>query len=153
MRFVWKIAPLAAALAPVAAWAQEPLPEDIIIPMMGILIPLSVVLGGTAVFVVALLTANRAARLRQETIQLAIKEGRELPPELFMRMRRPPRDRNPLLAGLILTALGIALAIALGAVAGWTQAVWGLIPLFIGIAFLIYVPFWRKQKKEDEETS
>jgi len=29
--------------------------------------------------------------------------------------------------------------------------VWGLIPLFIGVAVLIYVPFYRKQKKEEED--
>jgi hypothetical protein len=29
--------------------------------------------------------------------------------------------------------------------------VWGLIPLLIGVAILIYVPLSRKQKKEEED--
>ncbi|MEE9457349.1 MAG: DUF6249 domain-containing protein [bacterium] len=122
----------------------------VMIPIFGMMVPIIFILGVAAVIVVALLMAHRAAQMRQETIQLAIKEGRELPPELFMRMRYP-RHPPPLLGGLILTALGIALSIALGVVCGPVQAVWGLIPLFIGVAILIYVPLYRKQKKEEAD--
>ena len=124
--------------------------ELVIIPLVGMMLPIIFMLGTAAVIIVAILMAHRAAQMRQETIQLAIKEGRELPPELFMRMRYP-RHPPPLLGGLILTALGIALSIALGVVCGPVQAVWGLIPLLIGVAILIYVPFYRKQKKEEED--
>jgi len=101
-----------------------------------------------AVVIIAIIMGHRNTRLRYDVIQLAIKEGKELPPDIFRNGYRR-RRRDPLLAGLVLTALGVALAIALGAVAGWVQAVWGLIPLFIGIAFLVYVPYYRKQKKEN----
>ncbi len=121
----------------------------VMIPIFGMMVPIIFILGVAAVVIIAILVAHRAAQMRQETIQLAIKEGRELPPELFMRMRYP-RHPPPLLGGLILTALGIALSIALGVVCGAVQAVWGLIPLLIGVAILIYVPFYRKQKKEEE---
>ncbi|MEE8639258.1 MAG: DUF6249 domain-containing protein [bacterium] len=122
----------------------------VMIPIFGMMVPIIFILGGAAVIVVALLMAHRAAQMRQETIQLAIKEGRELPPELFMRMRYP-RHPPPLLGGLILTALGIAVSISVGVVCGPVQAVWGLIPLFIGVAILIYVPLSRKYKKEEED--
>jgi protein-S-isoprenylcysteine O-methyltransferase Ste14 len=151
MRLVWKVTPLVAALAPAAARAGEELPEPTIIPLAAMTVPIFTIVGGTAVLIVAILMANRTARVRQETIQLAIKEGRELPPELFMRMRHPRRDRDPLLAGLVLTALGVAVSISVGAICGAVQAVWGLIPLLVGVALLIYVPFWRKQKKEEED--
>ena len=121
----------------------------VMIPIFGMMVPIIFILGVAAVIVVALLMAHRAAQMRQETIQLAIKEGRELPPELFMRMRYP-RHPPPLLGGQILTALGIAVSISVGVVCGPVQAVWGLIPLFIGVAILIYVPLSRKQKKEEE---
>ncbi len=114
-------------------------------------VPIFTIVGGAAVLIVAIMMANRAARMRQETIQLAIKEGRELPPELFMRMRRPRVDRDPLLGGLVLTAVGLGVAIALGVAVAPVHAVWGLIPLLVGVALLVYVPFWRKQKKEEEE--
>jgi len=151
MRFVWKVVPLATTLAPAAARAGEEIPEAIIIPLVAMAVPIFTIVGGTAVLIVAILMAHRTAQLRQETIQLAIKEGRELPPELFMRMRRPRRDRDPLLGGLVLTALGVGVSISVGAVCGAVQAVWGLIPLLLGVALLVYVPFWRKQKKEEEE--
>lgn len=122
---------------------------QVLIPIFSMTIPIIFILGVAAVIIVAIIMAHRAARMRHETIQLALKEGRELPPELFMRMRQP-RPPPPLLGGLVLTALGIALSIALGAVCGPVQAVWGLIPLFIGVAILIYVPLYRKQKKEEE---
>ena len=121
---------------------------QVMIPIFGMLVPIIFILGVAAVIVVSILMAHRAAQMRNETIQLAIKEGRELPPELFMRMRQP-RPPPPLLGGLVLTALGIALSIALGVVCGPAQAVWGLIPLLVGVAVLIYVPFYRKQKKEE----
>ena len=98
----------------------------------------------------AVLVAHRAAKLRYEVIHLAIKEGRELPPDIFRNGHRR-RRHDPLLSGLVLTALGIAVSISVGAVSGWVQAVWGLIPLAIGVALLAYVPFYRKQKKEDED--
>jgi hypothetical protein len=124
--------------------------EQVIIPLVGMAIPIIFMLGVVAVVVVAILVAQRAARMRYDVIQLAIKEGRDLPPELFRNGFRR-RQRDPLLGGLVLTALGISLSISLGAVSGWVQAVWGLIPLLVGVALLVYVPFWRKKKKEEEE--
>jgi len=124
--------------------------EQVIIPLVGMMLPIIFILGAAAVVVVAVLLAHRTALKRFEVIQVAIKEGRELPPDIFRNGRRRGR-RDPMLAGLVLTALGIAISISVGAVCGAVQAVWGLIPLFIGVAFLIYVPFYRKQKKEDED--
>lgn len=124
--------------------------EQVIIPLVGMMLPVIFMVGVAVVIIVAILMAHRATRMRYEVLQLAIKEGRELPPELFMRMRYP-RHPPPLLGGLVLTALGIAVSISVGVVCGPVQAVWGLIPLFIGVAILIYVPLYRKQKKEEEE--
>ena len=125
--------------------------EQIIIPLVGMMLPIIFMLGTAAVIIVAILMAHRAAQMRYEVIQLAIKEGRELPPEIFTRMRLPRRRRDPLLGGLVLTALGIAISISVGTICGAVQGVWGLIPLLVGVAVLIYVPFYRKQKKEDED--
>jgi hypothetical protein len=87
------------------------------------------------VVVIALYIGHRTAQLRFETITLALKEGKEIPPELFLVGRR---RRDPTLTGLVLTALGIGLGVALGAVAAPVQATWGLIPFLMGVALLIY---------------
>jgi hypothetical protein len=121
---------------------------EVMIPIFGMTIPIIFLVVAAAVVIVAVLLAHRTALKRYEVLQVAIKEGRELPPDIFRNGHR--RRRDPLFSGLVLVALGIAVSISVGAVSGWIQAVWGLIPLFIGLAFLIYVPFYRKQKKEDE---
>lgn len=141
--------------APGHAGPHEPDAEirkmEVMIPIFGMTIPMIFIIGAVTVIVVAIFLAHRNAVKRYEVLQVAIKEGRELPPEIFTRARAPRRD--PMLGGLVLTALGVALSISLGAVAGWVQAVWGLIPLLVGVALLVYVPLYRKQKKEEEERS
>lgn len=122
--------------------------EQVLIPLVAMTVPLFTIVGAALVLIIAILMAHRTAKMRYEVIQVAIKEGRELPPDLFHIGRR--RRHNPLLVGLILTGGGIGLTIAMGAVAGWVQGLWGLIPLLVGVAFLIYVPLYRKQKDEDE---
>jgi protein-S-isoprenylcysteine O-methyltransferase Ste14 len=123
--------------------------EQVLIPLVAMTVPVFTIIGAALVLIIAIWMAHRTAKMRYELIQVAIKEGKEIPPELLRDGFRR-RRRDPLLAGLILTGGGIGVTVALGAVAGWIQGLWGLIPLLVGVAFLIYVPFWRKQKKEDE---
>ena len=70
----------------------------------------------------------------------AIERGMELPdlPESFFLTARPPRRSGYLLPGLIWLFVGIALFLALGAVAGEDVRLFGLIPVGVGAAFLIY---------------
>ena len=110
----------------------------VMIPIFGMMLPIIFMLGTAAVIIVAILMAHRAAQMRYDVIQLAIKEGKELPPEIFTRMRHPRHRRDPLLTGLVLTALGVAVSISVGTICGPVQGVWGLIPLLIGVAILIY---------------
>ena len=72
----------------------------------------------------------------------AIDRGVDIPPlpESFYQpiSRRPPRTGSALLPGLIWLFVGIALVMALGAVAKPGVSYFGLIPAGIGLAFLIY---------------
>ena len=72
----------------------------------------------------------------------AIERGVDVPPlpESFYQpiARRPPRTGSTLLPGMIWLFVGIALVVALGAVAGQDVAYFGLIPAGIGLAYLIY---------------
>jgi hypothetical protein len=72
----------------------------------------------------------------------AIERGVDIPPlpESFYQpiSRRPPRTGSTLLPGLIWLFVGIALFVALGAVAGHDVSYFGLIPAGIGLAYLIY---------------
>lgn len=120
--------------------------ERAIIPIFGMLIPLTFILGITAIVVVAIFVGHRSARLRYEIIQLALKENREIPDDLLR-----PRRHDAILPGLILTGLGLALGIALGVAVAPVYAVWGLILLFMGLAMLIYGPVRRKMSGGDND--
>lgn len=70
----------------------------------------------------------------------AIERGMELPalPDSFYRSIKPARRSTYLLPGLIWLFVGIAIVVALGAVASQDVALFGLIPAGVGLAFLIY---------------
>jgi hypothetical protein len=70
----------------------------------------------------------------------AIERGIEPPalPESFYQATKPPRRSGYLLTGLIWLFVGIGLFLALGAVAGEDVRLFGLIPIGVGAAFLIY---------------
>jgi hypothetical protein len=97
------------------------------------------------VIIVAIVARFRVNALKHEERMLAIERGQELPVEPI---NRRDAAMGALRVGLFFTALGISLAIALGVVCGPTQAVWGGIPFFLGVASLVFVPLYRKFKKE-----
>jgi len=70
----------------------------------------------------------------------AIDRGMELPPlpESFYQSLKPARRSSYLLPGLVWLFIGIALYVALGAVAGDDVRNFGLIPFGVGAAMLIY---------------
>ncbi|MCH7721308.1 MAG: hypothetical protein IH988_10035 [Planctomycetes bacterium] len=99
-----------------------------LIPIFGIVFTL----GGTvAVVAIALYFNYKKRQAQSQEILAAIEKGMEIP-------FPPPQTRNYYNQGLIWSAVGIALTIAIGVssqeLAG---AVWGLLPLAVGIAFLL----------------
>ena len=59
-------------------------------------------------------------------------------PESFYFAAKPPRRSGYLLSGLVWLFVGIGVVLALGAVAGEDVRLFGLIPIGVGVAFLIY---------------
>lgn len=118
-----------------------------LVAVVGILVPVTAIIMGITLAIIAVNRGFKKEQEKQTTIRLAIEKGVDLPEELFKDYKRI-RERSPitnLRNGLIFTFLGIALSIALWFVTG-TQFVWGLIPLAIGIAYLIFY-FVIKDKK------
>jgi hypothetical protein len=78
-------------------------------------------------------------RLLHETLQQMIEKGQPIPPELLQSPDGGRRPRNDLLYGLIFSGIGLALMVFFLTIAHGFKGPWaiGLIPLFIGIAFLI----------------
>ena len=77
--------------------------------------------------------------LMHETLRLMIEKGQPIPPELLRSPDGGSRPRNDLLYGLIFSGVGLALMVFFLTIAHGFKGPWaiGLIPLFIGIAFLI----------------
>ncbi len=109
-------------------------------------VPVVMFLAIAAVIIVAILVAHRSRALRYEALTAALKEGKEIPPAL---LANGHGRHDPLGGGLVLVALGLGLGIALGVVAGPAQAVWGLIPLLIGLALLAAIPLRRRMKDRE----
>ena len=102
-----------------------------LIPIVGMLVTF-----GLPPILVAIILyyKHRKLRMTHETIARLAEKGLPIPPELL----DPPASKRAygaLRAGLVLVALGIALAIFLNEVHGpWSV---GLIPGLMGVAFLI----------------
>lgn len=115
-------------------------PDSFMSEMVAIIVPL-----GSFAFILGLAAIPFYFRLRmqaqkQQTLRAIIEKGGSIPPELIA----PPaeaehgeaRDRR---RGMILVATGVSSAVFLGVCVGWKAGSFGLIPLSIGAAYLLFV--------------
>jgi hypothetical protein len=107
----------------------------------------------TTLFLTILLGVVSTQRLRyrkqaelHQTLRLMIEKGSDIPPELFA---PPSAEHADLRRGLILVGAGLSLLILIALVDGFASGSWavGLIPAFIGIAYLIVWQFSRRAAK------
>jgi hypothetical protein len=119
-----------------------------LLPMFGevspLLIPIAAIVMSLAIPIVAIIADSRKKRaiyeLHHRERLAAIDKGMEvppLPPELFDGRSRACGPANGLLRGLIWSAIGIGMLVALREVLD-DAALLGVIPLLIGVAYLIY---------------
>src|SRR4030067_3639349 len=101
--------------------------------ILGVSIPVVAIIMGVLLAMVAIYFAHRKNREEQTTIRLAMEKGVELPPDLFHRQSDRGCRTNPLRRGITWTSVGIALTLALYVNEGLGTAMWGLIPLAVGI--------------------
>lgn len=104
-------------------------------PAVAIVVPLGFFFSVALVLALILYFRIRMERIRQQTIQLALDKGVELPRELIAPASRPSDLRR----GLVLVSGGLGLAAVLAAVAP-EEGVWaaGLFPVMIGVGYLVY---------------
>ena len=83
----------------------------------------------------------------------AIERGTDIPPlpDSFYNPLRRSRGPRYLLTGMIWFFIGVALFIALGAVAGDEVRYFGLITAGVGLAFLLYYAIEGRHEKRDLE--
>jgi hypothetical protein len=78
----------------------------------------------------------KRSRLLHDTIRLMIEKGQPIPPELLQSQDPPRRPKSDLRNGLVLVGVGVGVVVLLFM---QHQNAWpaGLIPLLMGVAFLI----------------
>lgn len=105
---------------------------------IGAMIPIVAIVFGIGIAIIGVVTSHkekvRRHELRHAERLSAMERGLEPPPELTDEKERP----RPLLTGMILVGVGAGVFIALEEVAGDGVEKFGLIPGFIGIAYLLY---------------
>ena len=72
------------------------------------------------------------------TIDKAMEHGVDIPVSLLEAIDKPKRKASSLQRGLIWCGLGLGVLVAWTAFRNFNEASLGFIPLFIGIAYLIY---------------
>ena len=92
-----------------------------------------------------MLRLRKQAQLHQ-TLRLMIEKGSDIPPELFA---PPSSAHSDLRRGLVLVGVGLSLLILIGMVEGFASGSWavGLVPAFIGVAYLIVWQFLQRAEK------
>ena len=119
-------------------------------PAVAIIVP--TVLFGSLVLVVWIVVIFRLRKTRQvhETLRLMVEKGADIPTELIA----PARQRNvDLRRGLLMVFGGIGYMLFMGLLAAFVPDAInglgvGLIPLFIGIGYLLV---WRIEKRQADE--
>jgi len=114
-------------------------------------IPLLTIFGGVAIAIVAIMGEGRKKELKHKERLVAMEKGIPIPDDP-LKAKRPAHLRNRS-GGLVMTLLGLALTIALFAVAGKDGGVWGLLPLAVGIGLLISSALERKEIEAEQGTA
>ena len=113
--------------------------EYSVLQQVEIVVPLALFTTILLVVISTLVIRYRRHAQIQETLRLMIEKGAEIPPEL---LTPPVSQYSDLRRGLILIGAGLSLSILIALVEGFGDGSWavGLVPAFIGAAYLI---IWR----------
>lgn len=103
-----------------------------IMPFIFLVIPLAFVI---IILIIKSITTVKTEKIRSQVYLSALEKNEQVPEQWF-----PSKKSNPLETGIILIALGVAIAILLFLATPSTDKVAagaiGLIPLFLGFAFV-----------------
>jgi uncharacterized membrane protein HdeD (DUF308 family) len=125
------------------------------IPVLGLMIPIIAIIMGIGLSMLAIYLSYRKRKeifaLYHQERMAAIEKGTECPPwpeRLLAEEATPPSPRRHLLKGLVWLFIGLAATVAVYATFDLSHALFGLIPIGIGLAHLIY--YFVEGKREAE---
>lgn len=107
------------------------------------MIPITAIFMGIVCAIVAMYFRTKRQKEEQETLRVAMEKGVELPEGLLRRVDSGSgcdyhSRSHPLRRGILWTMVGLSLIVALWVSEGIEHAVWGGIPLAIGIGSLLF---------------
>jgi len=127
----------------------------LMIPVLGLMIPIIAIIMGIGLSMLAIYLSYRKRKeifaLYHQERMAAIEKGTECPPwpeRLLEEEATPPSPRRHLLKGLVWLFIGLAATVAVYATFDLSHALFGLIPIGIGLAHLIY--YFVEGKREAE---
>ena len=124
------------------------------------------------IFVIMIIWLEKGAKHKRDQLQAdlyvkALEKGETLPADLFTELKKAKKKRNPLSIGMIWIAIGIGITLTFllmsmiakqlpyhehaeeAAVTIKLFSVMGIVPFFIGVAFVI-IHCFEKKKSENE---
>lgn len=107
--------------------------EALLIPIVGMLIPITAILCGVGIAIVALKHRAKRNQLEHEERMLALEKGAPLPEPVIT----PPKQKNPYFWGIVLGAFGLALFFGFAVDSDEEYVIWGAIFLLVGVAILV----------------
>jgi cadmium resistance protein CadD (predicted permease) len=118
---------------------------------LAVMIPITSIMGGIAVAIVAIVMGARKKELEHKERLIAMEKGLTIP-ESPKTETRPAYQSNRS-GGFVMTCIGTAITVALWTTAGAEGGVWGLIPLAIGIGLLISSAVEKKETDQKDTRS
>ena len=121
---------------------------EILIPIIAIIF----VFGGAVLSIyLILLFSGRKTTKKLDTLVKLVELGGQVEPEMLEILNEPMGPEADLRKGLIWVAIGIPLTLGLAMTGGDAPWVFGLIPVFIGGAYLIVMKITLDKKEESEK--
>jgi hypothetical protein len=85
---------------------------------------------------------------RHQTLRAMVEKGMQIPPELLGQGQRPPSPRRDLRRGILLICFGLGIALFLIVADGEEGAGLGLIPILVGIGYLIVAALETRRERQ-----
>ena len=85
---------------------------------------------------------------RHQTLRAMVEKGMEIPPQLLGQGKRPPSPRRDLRRGILLICAGIGIGLFLIFADGEEGAGLGLIPILIGVGYLIVATLESRRERQ-----
>jgi Domain of unknown function (DUF6249) len=85
---------------------------------------------------------------RHQTLRAMVEKGMQIPPELLGQGQRPPSPRRDVRRGILLICFGLGVGLFLIFADGEEGAGMGLIPILVGIGYLIVAALDSRRERQ-----